>query len=325
MFRGHAALTTQPSVRIAAFSGDRAAAISYTFDDNLRDQYTLAVPMLNEVGFKATFFVIAGRTVETPEQGAQMREDGNPRNLWGGISWPELKKMADEGHEIASHTWSHPSLTKLTPAELDAQFSMAHDAIRSHVGKPPLTVAFPGNGSNAAVQAAARKYHLAYRAYQQSTSGKTTVASLNAWADKLVQEGKWGILMTHGVAQGYAALRGPEILREHLKYVKSRGSDVWVDTFLNITRYTQERENTKLDARRGESSAEITLTCSLDPKLFDLALTIVLQAPSAREVSAKRNGAALPATVRGDSILIEAVPGDGVILVSWSARSPQGT
>ena len=43
---------------IAHFDGDRAAAISYTFDDNLRDQYAVAVPMLNEVGFKGTFFVI---------------------------------------------------------------------------------------------------------------------------------------------------------------------------------------------------------------------------------------------------------------------------
>src|SRR6266576_3927827 len=82
---------TAPPARIAHFAGDRAAAISYTFDDNLRDQYTLAVPMLNEVGFKGTFFVIAGKTAETPEEGEQKKEDGNVRNLWGGISWPELK------------------------------------------------------------------------------------------------------------------------------------------------------------------------------------------------------------------------------------------
>ena len=52
------AAETAPVARIAKFDGDRAAAISYTFDDGLRDQYTLAVPMLNEVGFKGTFFII---------------------------------------------------------------------------------------------------------------------------------------------------------------------------------------------------------------------------------------------------------------------------
>src|SRR5262245_44670848 len=99
------------SVRIARFDGDRAAAISYTFDDNTRDQYTLAVPMLDECGFKGTFFVIAGKTAATPEEGVQKKANGNVRNLWGGISWPELKTMASHGHEIASHTWSHPALS----------------------------------------------------------------------------------------------------------------------------------------------------------------------------------------------------------------------
>jgi hypothetical protein len=42
---------TEPSAHLATFASDRPGAISYTFDDNLRDQYTLAVPMLNEVGF----------------------------------------------------------------------------------------------------------------------------------------------------------------------------------------------------------------------------------------------------------------------------------
>jgi hypothetical protein len=37
-----------PTGCIAKFADDRAAAISYTFDDGLRDQYMAAVPMLNE-------------------------------------------------------------------------------------------------------------------------------------------------------------------------------------------------------------------------------------------------------------------------------------
>jgi peptidoglycan/xylan/chitin deacetylase (PgdA/CDA1 family) len=132
------------TARIAHFSGDCAAAISYTFDDNLRDQYTLAVPMLNEVGFKGTFFVIPGATAETPEEGEKKKSE---KRAWGSISWPELTKMATQGHEIASHTWSHPNLQKLPAEEVDAQFSKAYDAIKTRMGKPPLTVAFPFNAS----------------------------------------------------------------------------------------------------------------------------------------------------------------------------------
>ena len=51
-----------PAARIARFSGDCAAAISYTFDDGLRDQYMTAVPMLNELGFRGTFFIIPSKS-----------------------------------------------------------------------------------------------------------------------------------------------------------------------------------------------------------------------------------------------------------------------
>lgn len=307
-----------PVARIAHFDGDRPAAISYTFDDNLRDQYTLAVPMLNEVGFKGTFFVIAGKTAEMPEEGEKKKEDGNVRNLWGGISWPELKKLSEQGHEIASHTWTHPALTKLSPEELDAQLSMACDAIKAHIGKPPLTIAFPGNGSTPEVQAAALKYHVAYRAYQQSTSGKSTVASLNAWADKLVQEKKWGILMTHGIAEGYAALSDPEILHEHLKYVKAHERDIWVDTFANIARYEKERDGAKLTVSETKAGSVIcTINSTLDPKLYDVPLTIVFDAKGATSARAVRTGKELPAHVEKDFIYVETAPSPQLVTITW--------
>ncbi len=306
-----------PSVRIAHFAGDRAAAISYTFDDNTRDQYTLAVPMLNEVGFKGSFFVIAGKTAETPEEGEQKVENGNPRNLWGGISWPELKKMADQGHEIASHTWSHPALAKLTPEDLDAQLSKACEAIKTRIGKPPLTIAFPGNGSTPEVRAAALKYHVAYRAYQQSTSGKSTVASLNAWADMLVGEKKWGVIMAHGIANGYAALTDPEILRGHLRYVKSHEREIWVDTFANIARYEKERDDAKLKVSGTAGNITCTLGSTLDPKIYDMPLTIVIDADKATSLKAERAGKKLPARIGNGTIQVDAAPAPEPISITW--------
>ena len=178
-----------PSARIAAFAGDCAAAISYTFDDGLRDQFTHAVPMLNEVGFKGTFFVIPGSIAETTTDAERRKND---KRAWGTITWTELQSMSSQGHEIASHTWSHPSLPKLSPTEMDAELSKSYDAIKTHIGKPPLTIAFPFNQSTPEVRAAALKYHVAYRAYQVGTGSNTTTASLNTWADKLVKEKQWG-------------------------------------------------------------------------------------------------------------------------------------
>jgi len=306
-----------PSGRIARFAGDRAAAISYTFDDNLRDQYTLAVPMLNEMGFKGTFFVIPSKTAETPEEGEQKQKEPEVRKKWGGISWPELKEIAAQGHEIGSHTWSHPNLQKLPPEEVDAQLSKAYDAIQSRLGKPPLTVAFPFNASTPEVQAAALKHHAAYRPHQLGTGEKSTVESLNKWADRLVTERKWGILMAHAIVDGYAALSDPEILRAHLKYVKSREPDIWVDTFANVARYERERDEAKLTLSGKPGDVICVLSSTLDPKLYDVPLTIIIDAAGVSSASARRGSQELPVRVEQGSIYVEASPGEQPITITW--------
>ncbi len=303
-----------PTVRIVHFSGDCAAAISYTFDDNLRDQYTLAVPMLNEVGFKGTFFAIPGATAETPEEGEKKKSQ---KRAWGSISWPELKEMAAQGHEIASHTWSHPNLQKLPAEEVDAQFSKAYDAIKTRMGKPPLTVAFPFNAATPEVQATALKYHVAYRAYQLGIGDKSAVESLNAWADKLVNEKEWGIVMAHAIGNGYSALSDPEILRTHLKYVKSRERDIWADTFANVARYEKERGDAKLTVSGKAGSVTCVLSSTLDPQLYNVPLTIVIDAKSARSAHMDRAGKQLPVRVENGSIYVQAVPGMQPITVTW--------
>ena len=303
-----------PTVRIAKFAGDRAAAISYTFDDNLRDQYTLAVPMLNEVGFKGTFFVIPGATVETREEAEKKQND---KRAWGSICWPELQEMAAQGHEIGSHTWSHSNLQKLPHEELESQFSKACESIRTRIGRPPLTVAFPFNASTPEVQATALKHHLAYRAYQKSMGGKDTVTSLNEWADTLVKDNKWGVLMAHAIANGYAALSDAEILRAHLKHVKSREGDIWVDTFANIARYEKERDDAKLTVTGTAGHVTCVLSSSLDPQLYNMPLTIVIDANGVTPARAERAGKELLVRVEHRSIYFQAAPSEQPVMVTW--------
>lgn len=296
-----------PKARIAHFDGDRAAAISYTFDDNLRDQYTLAVPMLNEVGFKGTFFIIPGPTAETPEQAEKMKLG---KRAWGSISWPELKEMAAQGHEIGSHTWSHPNLKNLPPDAVEVEFGKAVDAIKEHIGKPPLTLAFPFNASTPAVQAAALKYHVAYRAYQMGTSEKSTVASLNAWADKQVKDKKWGVVMTHAIANGYAALSDPEILRAHFKYVKAHEGEIWVDAFANVARYEKERDTAKLTVTQKADRITCTLSDTLDPQIYNVPLTIIIDAKGVTSAAAARGNQTLPVRISNGAIYLQAAPSD---------------
>lgn len=60
-------VTQEPStpVTIARYKGDKFCAISYTFDDGLKEHYTHAAPQLEKRGFRGTFWI----------NGAKINED----------------------------------------------------------------------------------------------------------------------------------------------------------------------------------------------------------------------------------------------------------
>ncbi|MCX6856202.1 MAG: polysaccharide deacetylase family protein [Verrucomicrobia bacterium] len=95
-----------------------APVIAITFDDGPNPDHTpRLLDMLKARNIKATFFMV-GRCV---------------------VTWPHIvKRIADEGHEVANHSWSHPLLTGLGNTSLDSQLQKTHDAILKACGKAPL-------------------------------------------------------------------------------------------------------------------------------------------------------------------------------------------
>ncbi|HEY1084744.1 MAG TPA: polysaccharide deacetylase family protein [Prosthecobacter sp.] len=92
--------------------------IALTFDDGPHPEYTpRLLDYLRERNIKATFFMV-GRNVR---------------------AFPAIvRRMAEEGHEVANHSWSHPLLTSLGNTKLDAQIKQTHDAIVAACGKVPV-------------------------------------------------------------------------------------------------------------------------------------------------------------------------------------------
>lgn len=308
-----AALAHAGPPRIAAFQGDRSAAVSYTFDDNLRDQFTLAVPMLEESGIRATFFVIPGKTAETAADAEAMKPGS-----WGSISWPELVELSRRGHEIASHTWAHENLTRLDdPARVKDEIEKARDAISDRIGVPPVTLAFPYNASDEAIRKAALREHAATRDFQTGFGKAATADAMNAWLLQNIRDKKWGVAMFHGIASGFDAFENPEALREHFRFASRHGDQVWIDTFANVSRYLKERDAAELKAEEKPGEAIIVLDSPLDPRLFDVPLTIVIDAEGASSATAVRSGERLPARVAGGKILVDAVPSREPIAVNW--------
>lgn len=82
--------------------------ILITFDDSNTEQYTIAKPVLDEFGIKATFYLIA---------------DSIKRNIAGSLSEVQARTLYDQGHALAFHQWTNTynNYGELTPAELDFQ------------------------------------------------------------------------------------------------------------------------------------------------------------------------------------------------------------
>lgn len=79
-----------------------SSLISLTFDDGFRCQFDRALPILNNHGIPATFFLIANR---------EPTHEGH-KDEWWKIDWRSediamLKKAVQDGHEIGSHSVTH--------------------------------------------------------------------------------------------------------------------------------------------------------------------------------------------------------------------------
>ncbi|MCM1966513.1 polysaccharide deacetylase family protein [Streptomyces sp. G1] len=59
-----------------------------------------------------------------------------------------VRRMADEGHEIANHTWSHEDLTTLTPDGIRAEIEPVQHDIEKATGRAPTLMRPPGGATN---------------------------------------------------------------------------------------------------------------------------------------------------------------------------------
>ncbi len=83
-----------------------ARLVCLFFDDGYQNQYEMALPVLLEHDFKATYGIISG-------------EIGVGSGLWQCMGETELKELAAYGMEIACHTKTHPHLAdNLTDVQL---------------------------------------------------------------------------------------------------------------------------------------------------------------------------------------------------------------
>ncbi len=90
---------------------------------------------------------------------AASREPAANDELYGFLSWDEVRELHAQGFEIGSHTVDHPILTQLPPAELARQLASSKETIERETGAPCRVIAYPNGGArdfSPAVEQAAR-------------------------------------------------------------------------------------------------------------------------------------------------------------------------
>jgi peptidoglycan/xylan/chitin deacetylase (PgdA/CDA1 family) len=307
------------SLSIAKFLGERDGATSYTFDDGMRDQIQNAVPLLDAQGFKGTFFVIAGLAPQTDAEAAS-----TPAGSWGSGSWQSFVRIAAEGHEIGNHSWSHVNLVGIDDNWLHLETTTACSLIAVRIGTPAFSYAYPYNTWDAKVRAAVFQRHHAARETQAEFGTSSTLTSCNSVANSAISTKSWTAVMIHGITVGYDSFSNISIFRDHLAYVKSKDSQLWVGTFGAVSRYSKERDSSTIFAQRtGVNEATVRVSATLDTSLYDQPLTVIIPAAGAVGVTARRqaNNQAVPASIKTGRILVDIVPDNSPVIVTWTFPS----
>jgi peptidoglycan-N-acetylglucosamine deacetylase len=115
-------------------------AIALTFDDGPDPRWTpRIVEMLDAHDVRATFFVVGERAARAPNV---------------------VRAIAQGGHELANHSWSHSSLWTCGPGRTAIEIARTHALLTSLSDRAPRLFRPPWGMMNAAMFAALRRHRL---------------------------------------------------------------------------------------------------------------------------------------------------------------------
>lgn len=294
------------NVSVAKYRHDKVCAISYTFDDGLAEHYTLAAPQLEQRGFRGTFFI----------NGSKVNKDERHIKDTTRVTWPQLKEMAEKGHEISNHGWAHRNFAKFPFEVLKEDILKNDSAIYAHVGVMPRTYAYPNNTKQGEAMAFVARNRVGTRLKQRSVGSKRTARDLEKWMETLIKTGDWGVGMTHGLTYGYDAFGNPQRLWEHWEQVKANEDKIWVGTFHEVVSYLKEREAIRLTVTEKKNKLHVVPELPLDKELFTEPLTMVVEGGTMKKVSARQGKKKLSVQLRFDKAFFDFDPFGGEIIVT---------
>ncbi len=173
--------------------------LTLTFDDGHEDNATNALPVLKQYALKST------------QCYATSFIEGKSQTVINGV-----KAFYAAGHEICSHTVSHPFLTTTTATGLTYELSHSKQYLQTLTGATVRNFASPYGDYDARVVNEVKKYYQSHRSVDEGYNSKdnfnaynirvqnildtTTAAQVTAWINQAKLDKTWLVLVYHRVA-----------------------------------------------------------------------------------------------------------------------------
>ena len=232
----------------------KRVAISLTFDDARQSQITQGIPLLDQYGTKATFYVSIS-------------------NLDGGLdAW---KKAAMNGHEIGNHTLKHPcsgnfsfiydrALEDYTLDKMRHELVEANNTIENMLDVTPVSFAYPcgqkfvGRGRNLkSYVPLVAEYFMTGRGWMDEWANAPAfcdMANLMAMEldgkdfgqvkqiiDRTLKNGGWLIFCGHETAEAGRQTTYLSTLKALCEYARDPANGIWLDTVQSVADHIRKQ------------------------------------------------------------------------------------
>ncbi|MFF7252048.1 polysaccharide deacetylase family protein [Streptomyces microflavus] len=160
----------------------KAKCIALTFDAGPGKDTPELLDILKEKKVHATFFLLGkNHVVKHPDT---------------------VRRIQDEGHEVANHTWTHEILTDRKPDEIRAELEKTQVAIEKITGKKPRLMRPPQGRTDDTVSEISKELGLSQVLWSATAKDYSTNDSALITKRILDQAGKDGVILLHDIYKG---------------------------------------------------------------------------------------------------------------------------
>jgi peptidoglycan/xylan/chitin deacetylase (PgdA/CDA1 family) len=133
---GYRVLDVAQAAELLARGRAPGKTIGLSFDDGYLDVAENALPILSELGFRATVFIATGVT------------DGRASFAWYErqpplLTWDDIARLDGETFTFEAHTVTHPNLLAVDDAKAAAEIADSKRELEARLGRPVTVFSYP--------------------------------------------------------------------------------------------------------------------------------------------------------------------------------------